>query len=107
MLDREKGPPILKRALAQELGGSDIMLEALNGPNGSTILTERNKVALKVMREQIEAGKTKIGIFYGAAHLKDMHERLVKRDKMTLEEMNWLQAWDLHIDLPEKTEAKQ
>lgn len=102
--DRENGPVVLKRALAQELGGSDVMLEALNGPNGSTILTERNKVALRVMREQIEAGKNKIGIFYGAAHLKDMHERLSERDKMTFQTIRWLPAWDLHIDLPEKDE---
>jgi hypothetical protein len=106
LFDRKNGPIVLKRALAQELGGSDVMLEALNGPNGSTILTERNKVALKVMREQIAAGKTKIGIFYGAAHLRDMHERLIKQDKMTLENMTWLQAWNLHIDLPEKSESK-
>ncbi|HUG19909.1 MAG TPA: hypothetical protein VMM56_13080 [Planctomycetaceae bacterium] len=107
LFDRKNGPVVLKRALAQELGSSDIMLDALNGPNGSTILTERNKVALEVMREQIKAGKTKIGIFYGAAHPKDMHERLIEKDKMTLEELTWLKAWDLHIDLPEKAKTEE
>ena len=74
------------------------MLEALNGPNGSTIVTERNKVALKVMDEQIEAGKVKIGIFYGAAHLDDMHERLVGKRNMSFEKLEWLPAWNLEIE---------
>jgi hypothetical protein len=105
LFDRKNGPIVLKRALAQELGASDVMLDALNGPNGSTILTERNKVALKVMREQIDAGKSKIGIFYGAAHLKDMHERLLNDHGLTFEGLTWLKAWDLHIELPEEQPA--
>lgn len=98
IFDRKNGPKVLKRALADELGNNDVMLEALNGPNGSTIVTERNKVALEVMDEQIEADKLKIGIFYGAAHLDDMHERLVGTRKMSFEKIDWLPAWNLEID---------
>lgn len=98
IFDRKNGPKVLKRALADELGNNDVMLEALNGPNGSTIVTERNKVALKVMAEQIEAGKLKIGIFYGAAHLDDMHQRLVGEHKMSYEKLEWVPAWNLEID---------
>jgi len=95
IFDRENGPMVLKRLMAEELGNSDIMLDALNGPDGSTILTERNKVALKVMQDQIESGKTKIGVFYGAAHLEDMHERMTKEYEMTLKQIEWLPAWEL------------
>jgi hypothetical protein len=98
IFDRKNGPKVLKRALADELGNNDVMLEALNGPNGSTILTERNKVALHVMEEQIEAGKRKIGIFYGAAHLEDMHGRMVGEHDMSFEKIRWLPAWNLEID---------
>jgi len=95
IFDRKNGPMVLKRAMAEELGNNDVMLDALNGPDGSTILTERNKVALKVMEEQIKAGKKKIGIFYGAAHLKDMHERMLQTHNMTLLKTEWLPAWEL------------
>jgi hypothetical protein len=95
IFDRQNGPMVLKRAMAEELGNNDVMLDALNGPDGSTILTERNKVALKVMEEQIKAGKKKIGIFYGAAHLKDMHERMLNQYKMKLVKTEWLPAWEL------------
>ena len=48
----------------------------LDGPEGSTIVTERNKAALRVLKQQLEAGHARIAIFYGAAHLADMQERL-------------------------------
>lgn len=106
--DRERGPAILRRAMALQLGGSDILLEALNGPNGSTIITERNKVALSVMEEQIKEGHRKIGIFYGAGHLKDMHRRLVEDHgfKYLPKKTQWRKAWDLHIDPPAKKDGK-
>lgn len=68
----------LKRVLAQQFGDLDEQMEAINGPNGSVILTERNKVALRVLRQQIAAGKKYIGIFYGAGHLQLMEESLEK-----------------------------
>ncbi len=108
LFDRKNGSTVLKRAMALELSGSDVMLEALNGPNGSTIVTERNKVALQVMLDEIEKGKTRIGIFYGAAHLKDMHERLLGEHGFEFRprRTRWLKAWDLHVDLPEKPKTE-
>lgn len=106
IFDRKNGPIVLKRAMAEELGNNDIMLDALNGPDGSTIVTERNKVALKVMKEQIDAGKQKIGIFYGAAHLKDMHERMLTAHKMKLTKIEWIPAWEL-MSPPKTEESKE
>jgi len=97
LFDRERGPAILKRIFADQLANSDVLLEALNGPEGSTIITERNRVALDVLGEELEAGKKKIAIFYGAAHLPDMEKKLMERFKMERTTTRWLRAWDLAV----------
>ena len=71
------------------------MLSGIAGPEGSTLITERNKRALAVLRAQQEAGKSKIGVFYGAGHLTDMHERLVEEFGLQPIGTVWLEAWDL------------
>jgi hypothetical protein len=95
LLKGREGAPVLKQIFADELSEADVVLEALNGPNGSTLVTERNKVALQVMKEQLEAGKKKLGIFYGAAHMNDIAERLAKEHGMVPVETRWVTAWDL------------
>lgn len=85
----------LKRALAKQFENMDVVMGAFEGDDGSTIITERNKAALAVLKKQLQAGKKKIGVFYGAGHLSDMDERL--RDEFGLErkQVEWLTAWDL------------
>lgn len=85
----------LKRVMAQQFESADGMMQALEGPEGSTIITERNKVALKKLAEQIAAGKKKIAIFYGAGHLGDMEERLVEEFQLKRTGTEWLDAWNL------------
>jgi len=48
-----------------------------------------------VLKDQQKAGKRKIGIFYGAGHLADMHTRLVKEFGYEPVTTTWLEAWDL------------
>jgi hypothetical protein len=85
----------LKRVLAEEFQDVEGSLAAIDGPDGSTLITERNKVALAVLREQIEAGHKKFAIFYGAGHMFDFEKRL--RDDFALAplETTWVTAWDL------------
>ncbi len=71
------------------------LLVGFAGPEGSTLITVRNKRALEVLRQQQAAGKRKLGIFYGAGHLSDMHERLVEEFGLTPIGIVWLEAWDL------------
>ncbi len=86
----------MKRALADQFESMDGQMAALEGNDGrSTLITERNAKAFEVLAREIKAGKKKLGIFYGAGHLKDMHERLVNDYKMTPTETQWLDAWDL------------
>jgi len=42
------------------------------GPGGSTIVSERNKRALAVLKNQIKKGKRHLAIYYGVAHMPDM-----------------------------------
>ena len=85
-----------KRIMAAQFEDSDQAMKWLEGPDGSTLISERNKVALEVLAEQISAGKKKIAVFYGAGHLPDMERRL--KDDFKLQpggEPRWLKAWDL------------
>ncbi len=86
----------LKLAMAEQFEMMDGQMAALQGEDGrSTLITERNAKALKVLGEQIKAGKKKIGIFYGAGHLEDMHQRLLDEYRMQPVETKWMDAWDL------------
>ena len=71
------------------------LLVGFSGPEGSTLITERNKRALEVLRKQQAAGKHKLGVFYGAGHLSDMHKRLVEEFGLKPIGIVWLEAWDL------------
>ncbi len=85
----------LKRIMAgqfQDMGG---VLAILDGPDGSTLITERNKVALAVLKTQLAAGMKKVAIFYGAGHMPDMAKRLEDDFRMERKGTRWLRAWDL------------
>lgn len=85
----------LKRAFAEqfeEFGGS---LTALEGPDGSALIADRNKKALEVLRKQIDAGKKKIAIFYGAGHMEDFDKHLREDFGLAPIQTQWLVAWDL------------
>jgi hypothetical protein len=84
----------LKVAMARNLASVRELVEAIEGEEGTVILTERNKVALGVLEKQLAAGKKNIGIFYGAAHLADMEARMVKMGFQRTGE-KWITAWDI------------
>ena len=85
----------LKTTIAKQFASMESMLSGMSGPEGSTLITERNKRALDVLRKQLKMGKRKIGIFYGAGHLNDMHERLAKDFGMQPVAITWVEAWNL------------
>ena len=61
-----------KLILAEEFADLGGVMAIYEGPNGSTLVTERNKKALDVLRAQLAAGKKRLAIFYGAGHMSDM-----------------------------------
>jgi hypothetical protein len=88
-------PRRLKMALAKQLAEMESLMTSLGGEEGTVIITDRNKMALKVLRKQLDAGKRKLGIFYGAGHLNDMDERLRKEFGLEPMSVTWVTAWNL------------
>ncbi|HZL91405.1 MAG TPA: hypothetical protein VFB96_23760 [Pirellulaceae bacterium] len=85
----------LKVEFAKQMGAMEGQMEAINGEDGSTIITERNKKAFAVLDRELKAGKKKIAVFYGAGHLPDMEERLLKDFQLKRNGQKWLTAWSL------------
>lgn len=85
----------LKRIMAAQLADLTASSSVLDGPQGSTILTERNKRAMSVLKKTIKDGHKSIGIFYGAAHLPDMEKRLKDEFQLTRKSHRWITAWSL------------
>jgi hypothetical protein len=88
-------PRKLKIVLAKQLSEMESLMVSFGGDQGSTIISERNKKALDVLKQQLGAGKKRIGIFYGAGHLNDMDERLRKDFELEPTAITWLTAWNL------------
>lgn len=84
----------LRRLNAQELldSNSEAVVE---GKGGSSLITDRNEKALKILKEQIASGKKNLAIFYGAAHLPHFAENLEKEFKMKPVQIEWIPCWNL------------
>jgi uncharacterized protein YjgD (DUF1641 family) len=84
----------LKLVLAHQFANMDDGMSALG--DDSVILGERNTHALEVLKQQIDAGKKHLAVFYGAAHLKGMEETMTGlMGFKQVGEPQWLVAWDL------------
>ena len=85
----------LRRVFAQQMIDMGGMIQAMEGPEGSSIISQRNKKALEGLRRELKAGKKKIAIFYGAGHMADMEKRLRDEFGLTRQGLRWLPAWRL------------
>ncbi len=96
MLTRPDSERQIKLAVARQMDKIEAGAMGPDNPNGSVIVTERNKVALDVLKKMLDSGKRHISIFYGAAHMPDMSKRL--RDMgFSPVSAEWETAWDLTI----------
>jgi hypothetical protein len=84
-----------KLLLAHQFESIEAQLAGLEGPDGSVILTERNKAAMKVLREQLAAGRKKLGVFYGAGHMSGIEQILTREMGFKRTGERWLVAWDM------------
>lgn len=84
----------LKRLIGREFDQVEKLMAGVEGDGGTVIIGERNRVALEVLDREIALGKKKIAIFYGAAHLPDMEQRLAARG-FRRQATQWLTAWNL------------
>ncbi|MFC3193004.1 hypothetical protein ACFODZ_02000 [Marinicella sediminis] len=85
----------LKSLMARELANSEGMMKALEGPEGSTLVAERNKKALTVLKREMANNHKSFAIFYGAAHLPDFHQRLISDFDLVPVSTQWVDAWKL------------
>lgn len=91
-----KNPTLkFRRVAAEQMMAMDAGMSIFEGDEGSTIIENRNAKAMKILKREIDAGKTKLGIFFGAGHLNDMQERLENEFKMKRAGKTWLLAWKL------------
>jgi hypothetical protein len=91
-----KNPSLsLRRTMAGQMEDVEGFVAVFEGETGSAILSGRNDAALKVLKEQIDAGKTKIAIFYGAGHMPDLEKKLQRDYDLKLESERWIKAWDM------------
>jgi hypothetical protein len=87
----------VKLLLARHMQDVENTAAGLDGPDGSVILTERNKAALKVLKETLAAGKKHVSIFFGAAHMPSMSQTLQKDFGFKPVSVEYRMAWDLAI----------
>jgi hypothetical protein len=85
----------MKRIMAGQFENLDTLTAALGGPDGSTLIEGRNRAALAVLKKQIEAGKKKIAIFYGAGHMPAFERELTAKFDLKFASERWLEAWNL------------
>lgn len=85
----------LRRGMALLFSKPEQMIEVLEGPGGGTLLAARNRKALSVLQQELGRGKKRIAIFYGAAHMLDMEQRLVREFGVQFQRQTWVPAWNL------------
>ncbi len=90
-----QSPQHAKLMMAKQFAGTSSLDQALGGSLNQLLIVDRNAAALKVLKEQIEQGRKKIGIFYGAAHLPDFQEHLIADFGMKKTGTQWIKAWNL------------
>lgn len=90
--DRER---VLKIQFANSMLDMDTLTAAFEGKDGSSLIGERNKRAVTVLEERIRRGDRRIAIFYGAAHMSGIAQRLESDVGLRRGDSEWLDAWDL------------
>lgn len=87
----------LRRFFANELAQSELTEEP--DARETALIHFRNQIAVDVAKKELEAGKTKIAVFYGAAHLDDLARRIettLTRPRRL--EPRWLVAWSMESE---------
>lgn len=86
-------PRALKRVLGRELAEVDFSSSEFGGLGfGSVLIGDRNAAAMAVLQRELAKKPKQVAIFYGAAHLPDMHKRLLAMGFVRQGEA-WLTAW--------------
>ena len=88
----------LKTMMAYEMTNLDSVQDILGEDSDSAIVGARNAKAIQVLRDRMDAGDRRIGIFYGVAHMPDLEDRLVNGIGLRYDRTTWVDAWLLRDD---------
>lgn len=88
-----------KTLIAYEMTDLEAQRDMLGDDSSNAIIGARNQRAIDVLLREIDGGAERIGIFYGAAHMPDLEERLLDQLGLTYSETVWVDAWQLGGDL--------
>jgi hypothetical protein len=100
-------PMEMKRVMAEQMADIDQAIGALDGPHGSTLIGVRNQRVIDVLVREVKNGARRVAIFYGAAHMPDMSERLLKAFPLKRQdEQHWLVGWNMQDSVPDAGPSK-
>jgi len=94
-------PDYLRFLFAKQMRDMDLLNLLLDGKDGA-LIGARNAAALKALRRQLAAGHKRLGLFYGAAHMGDMEERLEQELGFVKVRTRWLRAWSFTLTPPQR-----
>lgn len=89
-----RGSHPLKIMMANEFADVDRLADMLGKDADSAVIGARNARAIEVMEREIERGASRLGIFYGVGHMRDLENRLLGAGWMPIG-VRWLDAWAL------------
>jgi hypothetical protein len=85
-----------KKALAKTFDQMESMTAAMERPKGSAVLSGRNEIVIKKIREVLANRKQRrIAVFYGGAHMPGIELRLIKDLNAKAAGEEWLAAWTM------------
>lgn len=88
------GDVSFKTLLAFEVANAE-SIEAVFGDDAdSAIIGARNERAIDVLRESLDGGVSRAGVFYGVGHMPDLEEKLLAMGLVRSETV-WVDAWQL------------
>ncbi len=92
------GEMSMKIAFAGELTRMDQMRAVFGEDSANALIGARNERVIEVLHEELIRGARSVGIFYGAAHMPDLEQRLESDFELKYHATSWLDAWDLRPD---------
>lgn len=95
MFDGTASTDETKLTLARQLQHMEKLIAAIEGDDGTVILTGRNKVAIDKIVEVVGAGKKDLALFYGAAHLPGIEQELSEKHGFKRTGVTWQKAWKI------------
>jgi hypothetical protein len=106
---RHEGRHTMRLMFARQLEEMEAIAAGAGPGEGTVLLEGRNERALEVLREQIEQGHRKIGIYYGGAHMPGIERALLEDMGFRKVGHRWLVAWDItkRLDPQRGQESKE